>query len=775
MLSDRKGHQLALMSNIETEQQDMDRASVTMHRRKVADQKTLARELMRLFFKVRIKTKLFWASPIWGLVLLLIMFGTSARLPNSNANPSPPLYQDFQDLNDSQTKIRTAFTGWIYTPNTTETEERLEYLIGNATDAIGCNTIDEMGSHIAKELRMGRYWAGFELRDENTSYIYFDSTLINDEWAAHTLLISCPQVVSSEINLTHACFSDAGGWMAWSRALVAIEITLYMCFIVLFPGLHMVEFRSLKISLLMTMNGAREFVVCGMFILCDLLSIFPWSVIGTIVLAFSKNGTGASFFLIFFYIGLLTLVYYAICVFFASFSRGPMMFLFLFALLLLCSGIFPFMELGFTEWMPMYVFCLAAFFFPMINVALFIGNMATMQHLSSFTFQNAKYGYYLPTSVLFGLLIASLAMYGLLAFVALVFTSPVVQKGQEGWRRIFRKGFWKRVAISDEELDEIPAKSRFITIENLSKTYSTSKRRTKALNNISFTIKKGEAILLIGPNGCGKTTLIHSLIGAMKADSGEVRIGEYPMSGNFAQLQDFTGFCFQENVCFGSLSVRDHLRFFAALRGFRGREIATEIELLCDSLRLSESLDSRAEVLSGGQKRKLGVAMALIGQPPLIFLDEPTVGVDVSTRQCIWKTLEQFKDSTIFIASHSLEEAECVSDRLFVMRQGTILFQGSSEELRRKFKCGYQLKLTGRDIDMEQTIEFIQVRIPGAEVSPDRPDVILIPYGKNLHELLTRLQVAKSGLGIESYRLSAQKLEDVIVLFIESSEHLNDL
>ena len=775
MHPDRKTHHLMLTTQTESAIDNSMNDALVLCRRKIASQKTLARELLRMFFKVRVKSKLFWISPIWGLVLLLIMFGTTARHPDAKADRSPTIYSDFQDVNDSQTRVRTAFRRWLYTPNNDETLEKLELLIGDVSNATGCETVDEMRTMVEDAVWPGEgHWAGFELRDGNETFLYHDMLMPNTRWVRHVMVLSCPQITDGSINVTHANFADIGGWMVWSRALVALELTMYLSFIVMFPAYHMIEFRTLKISLLMTMNGAREFLVCVMFIVADLLSIIPWGIIGGIVLAFSKNGHGASPVLILFYILLQTLVYYAICVCFSAMSRNAIMFLLWFCVLLFFSGFFPFFELALNEWMHVSVFYVISFFFPMLNMALFVGNMATMQHLSSFTFNNAMYGYYLPTSELFGLLIASLAFYGFLAFVGLVLSSPAVQ-GQTGWRRIFHKGFWKRISISDEELSAIPAKMPFISAEGMSKTYVSSHRQTKALNGVSFTLKKGESILLIGPNGCGKTTLIHSLIGAVKVDSGEIAVGDHPMSTNFAQLQDFMGFCFQENVHFHSLSVRDHLRFFAALRGFKGREINDQIEHLAESLRLTEFLDSKAGVLSGGQKRKLGVAMALIGQPPLIFLDEPTVGVDIATRQIIWKTLGMFTDSTVFIASHSLEEAECISDRLFVMQQGSILFQGSSEELRRKFKCGYMFKVTGDDIDMEKVLEFIQVRIPGAELSTDRPDVIMIPYGKNLHDLLVRMQVAKDALGIDNYTLTAQKLEDVIVLFIESSENLNDL
>lgn len=321
---------------------------------------------------------------------------------------------------------------------------------------------------------------------------------------------------------------------------------------------------------------------------------------------------------------------------------------------------------------------------------------------------------------------------------------------------------------TNEELSDVKDEEDLIKVNNLVKVYPTQPRNTPpALNDVSFEIKKGEVIVMIGPNGAGKSTLINTISGAIPYTSGSISFGDYENS--LAEIQKCLGIVFQENVIYKMLSIREHLEIFGRIRGIDEQTLQDSIDFFADNLQLREMLPNRAGDLSGGQKRKLCIALSLLGNPPVIMMDEPTAGVDVQARQLIWKTIASLKESTCIVTTHALEEAEAVSSRMFVVSNGKIPFEGTSTELRNKFKCGYLLKVDLDNGNIQEVLEVCKQHIEAASLLQERNDTICIPVDKNIGKMLINVEKQKEKLGITKYTFTVEQLEDVLLRILEQN------
>jgi ABC-2 type transport system ATP-binding protein len=213
-----------------------------------------------------------------------------------------------------------------------------------------------------------------------------------------------------------------------------------------------------------------------------------------------------------------------------------------------------------------------------------------------------------------------------------------------------------------------------VRVRDLRKSYGEH----VALREVSFDIAAGEVFGLLGPNGAGKTTTIEILEGYRRRDAGEVEVlGIDPAAAGGAWRQRI-GVVLQSSAMYETLTVRESLRLFAGYYE-RPRPVDQVLELVG----LADKRDSRVRTLSGGQKRRLDLGLGLIGDPELIFLDEPTTGFDPAARRAAWETIRSLRSlgKTILLTTHYLDEAEQLSDRVAVLREGRIVASGTPQEL----------------------------------------------------------------------------------------------
>ncbi len=223
-----------------------------------------------------------------------------------------------------------------------------------------------------------------------------------------------------------------------------------------------------------------------------------------------------------------------------------------------------------------------------------------------------------------------------------------------------------------------------IQVLNVVKKY----KGLKALDHVTLSINQGEIFGLLGPNGAGKTTALRVMSLLLKPDSGEIIInGTKRNEKNLRGVQGLLGVCPQEIALYSELSVKDNLLFFGMMGGLRRREAVERAQILMEKVDLEEKAREKVSQLSGGMKRRLNIAVSIIHNPMVLFMDEPTVGVDPRTRTSIFSLLHGFKENgmTIIYTTHYMEEADRLCDRVAVMDRGRIIALDTPEALKSSF------------------------------------------------------------------------------------------
>ena len=230
-----------------------------------------------------------------------------------------------------------------------------------------------------------------------------------------------------------------------------------------------------------------------------------------------------------------------------------------------------------------------------------------------------------------------------------------------------------------------------------------NKGKVKAVNGLDLRIKKGEIYALIGANGSGKTTTIDMLSGVLMPTAGEMSVWGMEQPKNRKKIAHYFGIAPQEYALYLDLSIWENITFFGKLYSLSREEIENTGKMLLEILNLEEKKDVIAEQLSGGMKRRLSIACALIHQPPLLLFDEATVGVDPVLRVYFWNYFRKLRDlgKTILITSHVMDEAE-KADRIGLMRAGVLIEEGTPSELKQKYSV--------------DTIEEVFIHLSGDEV-----------------------------------------------------------
>ena len=206
-----------------------------------------------------------------------------------------------------------------------------------------------------------------------------------------------------------------------------------------------------------------------------------------------------------------------------------------------------------------------------------------------------------------------------------------------------------------------------------------------AVNEIDLKIKHGELFALLGVNGAGKTTTIKMLSGLILPTSGEIIIEDMNMKKEVFKIKEILNVSPQETAIAPNLTVKENLEFMAGVYQIKDKE--KKIDELIKQFKLDEILNKKAKTLSGGWQRKVSIAISLINDPKILFLDEPTLGLDVIARKELWKIINSLKGKiTIILTTHYMEEAESLSDRIGIMANGSLVDIGTSEELIKKTK-----------------------------------------------------------------------------------------
>lgn len=251
-----------------------------------------------------------------------------------------------------------------------------------------------------------------------------------------------------------------------------------------------------------------------------------------------------------------------------------------------------------------------------------------------------------------------------------------------------------------------PSESNAIEVKKLKKYFKGSHgmEDVRAVDEISFNVKSGEVFGLLGTNGAGKTTTINILTGALLSDAGMARVGGYDLKTDLNKIKEIMSVCPQETALFKFLSGLENIKFFGNMYLIPKQEIIERADKLLKLLGLFEARNRSAGGYSGGMKRQLSLIISLINDPDILFLDEPTVGLDPRNRRKVWEFLKSQKDRkrTIILTTHYIEEAEALCDRVAIMDFGQIIAIGSPRELIKMYNAenleAVFMKITGRSI-----------------------------------------------------------------------------
>ncbi|MDX8377499.1 MAG: ABC transporter ATP-binding protein, partial [Mariprofundales bacterium] len=226
-----------------------------------------------------------------------------------------------------------------------------------------------------------------------------------------------------------------------------------------------------------------------------------------------------------------------------------------------------------------------------------------------------------------------------------------------------------------------------IRIENLEKRYASE--MPLVLKGINMHIKSGEFFGLLGPNGSGKTTLISILTGVLSSSKGKVFICDDLLEDSSSEFKQNIGLAPQEAALYSSLSLKENLVFFGSMYGLKGSELKEKINFCINVVQLSNHLNQPIASFSGGMRQRANIAVSIINKPQILFLDEPTVGVDPQSRNMIFECLREFNANgvTIIYTTHYMEEAEELCSNIGILDHGSIIAQGSAQALIAEHGC----------------------------------------------------------------------------------------
>ncbi|XP_030389946.1 ATP-binding cassette sub-family A member 10-like [Gopherus evgoodei] len=333
--------------------------------------------------------------------------------------------------------------------------------------------------------------------------------------------------------------------------------------------------------------------------------------------------------------------------------------------------------------------------------------------------------------------------------------------------------------VFNDYVEQVPPEFRgkeAISINNVKKTYKGKDKTVNALRGLLLNVYEGQITALLGHSGAGKSTLLNILSGLCPPSEGSAMIYKYKVTEmeDLEEIRKIIGVCPQFNVQFEVLTVKENLRIFAKIKGIPLKEVEQEVQKVLTMLKIEHIQDCQASSLSGGEKRKLTLGIAILGDPQVLILDEPTAGLDISSRYHVWSLLKEHKANRVTLFSTQLtDEADIIADRKAFISHGRLKCVGSSLFLKRKWGIGYHLSLHINDsCDSAKMTSLVQQHISNAKLSGQSHEelIYMLPFENvdKFPELFCDLDthVCRE---ILSYGISMTTLADVFLTLEEEA------
>ncbi|XP_019397888.1 PREDICTED: ATP-binding cassette sub-family A member 10-like [Crocodylus porosus] len=330
-----------------------------------------------------------------------------------------------------------------------------------------------------------------------------------------------------------------------------------------------------------------------------------------------------------------------------------------------------------------------------------------------------------------------------------------------------------RERIFNDNVERIPPDfvgKEAIRLNNIKKIYGKNDQKAEALRGLFLNIYEGQTTALLGHSGAGKTTLLNVLSGFIKASDGSATIYNYHLSeiGDRERIRERIGFCPQFNIQFEVVTVKENLQIFAGIKGIQSSEAEREVQNILTLLDMTSIQDIQADKLSGGQKRKLSLGIAMLGDPQVLLLDEPTAGLDPCSRHQVWTLLKERKSGRVTLFSTQfMDEADILADRKAFISCGRIKCVGSSLFLKKKWGIGYRLRMhVNEHCDSERMSSLVREYVPNATFSGQSENELryILPMENvdKFPDLFFGLD-SHSDEGIVNYGVTMTTLEDVFM------------
>ncbi|OQV15717.1 ATP-binding cassette sub-family A member 1 [Hypsibius exemplaris] len=321
------------------------------------------------------------------------------------------------------------------------------------------------------------------------------------------------------------------------------------------------------------------------------------------------------------------------------------------------------------------------------------------------------------------------------------------------------------------------ADASVLKVRDLTKTFRQRKRVHTAVDKVSFAIGKGECFGLLGVNGAGKTTTFKMLTGNLTPTTGDAFVNDHSVVSDLDRARQHVGYCPQFDAINELLTGREHLQFYARIHGIPEKYVRKAADRGIHRLQLSAYANRSAGGYSGGNKRKLSTAIALIGDPDIVFLDEPTTGMDPKARRFLWNCILSMirEGRSVTLTSHSLEECENLCTKLAIMVNGRFQCFGSLQHLKSRFGFGYSVVIRCAPESMHQVCAFMEETFRGARLQEKHYNTVQyrIPLrGVRLSHIFSAIERNREALLIEDSSVNQTNLEDI---FIEFAKHQTDL
>jgi ABC-type multidrug transport system ATPase subunit len=329
----------------------------------------------------------------------------------------------------------------------------------------------------------------------------------------------------------------------------------------------------------------------------------------------------------------------------------------------------------------------------------------------------------------------------------------------------------------DENLKSQVDSKLCVTISNLFKGFQTPTGFKAAVDDFSLTMYSGQITALLGHNGAGKSTVISMLTGLFPPDKGTSIINGYDICTDMDSIRGNLGVCPQHDILFPDLTVLEHLTMFASFKGVPKEELESEVDKMILSIGLTEKKNEYSKFLSGGQKRKLSVGIAFIGGSKIVFLDEPTSGMDPYSRRFTWNVIRQYREGRVVVlTTHFMDEADLLGDRIAIMGDGQLKCVGSSLFLKNIFGVGYNMTLEKKsaiNFDSNSIVSLLSSYVPECNVLTDVGTelTVQLPFSSSdkFQTLFEYIDSNIDTLGLQSYGISVTTLEEVFIKIANST------